>query len=433
MQDPMLTQEENTQLQNQIVDELMAVSQKLCLSYLFLFDTLRRRAVFSDQANKSRLAAKMALDCTSLLNVHSIRRNIAMGIKVQRKARLRAEKQSDHGCNSMPDLGRETLLEELEMDALPTRPQSPLVLLVTAPVASVLTQHKEKVMISPPEDLQRCDLDYLNVIFHMCNYSESDDEDNDEEKKMLPQERQEEREKRRMGKIETLRRTKQQFITGLWNKQVVQMKKDNEEPSDGELQNRLKRIWATLSLPETHRMDMAIKYSSNGHRNQLVEATAAWEKCCSSGPAEGGLACYKGVYWDRINESRERNELNSNISLLERKLSKILDQITERFHDTVTFKGRPYGQKMRWDRIEMLYWLQQDRRVHTLKKVVEGRHFPARLCPLDPNLRQYPATHPTPMKLTASVNDSIQPPEPLNPSDLSLSCVSLLSFISDNK
>ena len=50
----------------------------------------------------------------------------------------------------MPDLQRETLLEELELEALPTRPQSPLVLLATGPCSNI-----EKP-IDPAHDLRRC-------------------------------------------------------------------------------------------------------------------------------------------------------------------------------------------------------------------------------------------------------------------------------------
>uniref|UniRef100_A0A4W5N2Y9 Uncharacterized protein n=1 Tax=Hucho hucho TaxID=62062 RepID=A0A4W5N2Y9_9TELE len=53
------------------------------------------------------------------------------------------------GCSSMPDLQRETLLEELEMEALPARPRSPLVLLATGPCSSI-----EKP-VDPAHDLRR--------------------------------------------------------------------------------------------------------------------------------------------------------------------------------------------------------------------------------------------------------------------------------------
>jgi hypothetical protein len=31
------------------------------------------------------------------------------------------------------------------------------------------------------------------------------------------------------------------------------------------------------------------------------------------------------------------------------------------------FQGRPYDQKMRWDRVEMLYWLQEERKQNAIK------------------------------------------------------------------
>ncbi|CAB1346143.1 unnamed protein product [Coregonus sp. 'balchen'] len=156
MDEPTLNQEENRQLQAETCQEVLRICQELYLNYLHLLDRLRRRAVFSDQANRSRLGAQMAIDCTSLLNVHSIRRSVAAGIKATRRARLSAERPraagrdlkgtpaalprkldfsltlqakagcKKSGCSSMPDLQRESLLEELEMEALPSRPQSPL-------------------------------------------------------------------------------------------------------------------------------------------------------------------------------------------------------------------------------------------------------------------------------------------------------------------
>ncbi|XP_072528678.1 uncharacterized protein [Salminus brasiliensis] len=53
------------------------------------------------------------------------------------------------GCNSMPDLQRETLLEELEMASLPARPLSPSVLLSADPCYSL---EKDR---NPSEDLKR--------------------------------------------------------------------------------------------------------------------------------------------------------------------------------------------------------------------------------------------------------------------------------------
>lgn len=42
-----------------------------------------------------------------------------------------------------------------------------------------------------------------------------------------------------------------------------------------QVQSRLERIWTFLCLPDTYRLDMAIKYSSHARRDQLEEASGA--------------------------------------------------------------------------------------------------------------------------------------------------------------
>ncbi|XP_055795162.1 LOW QUALITY PROTEIN: coiled-coil domain-containing protein 87 [Salvelinus fontinalis] len=813
MDEPTLNQEENMQLQAETCQEVLRICQELYLNYLHLLDRLRRRAVFSDQANRSRLGAQMSIDCTSLLNVHSIRRSVAAGIKVTRRARLSAERpraagrdlegamethtalpckldfgltlqtkagckksgairqgknpmerdlremtekmgdmdleqvydlmpchlelitnkdaaraslanvsQSDEkpsmyyhgytrlkGCSSMPDLQRETLLEELEMEALPARPQSPLVLLATGPcsriekpidpahdlrrllqdrvivdqavtdsdtdlpplikalawrsstklqqlthtlqkqeeegekreryrvpveepehpqgaVENVALSHgslartaaarvsdrvlrdtinihtyppvynyltkelelssvqwldrnlfageeikevykelskskstqylnfDEDPMIEPaltnirwslkkknhqrfinpqlkrqntnamshrkrteipadhkkPEDqnsraytawlqwwktdlsvedylryITNQDSDYLWAAFHLYDSGDSDDEE--DERRRLLQLRRDERKKRRRQKMEALKGQKQEYVTGVWNVNTVllgglwkepHLEEEEESPDEeitspkqkaykrtvsvgskeasqggvmgegDQVQSRLERIWTLLCLPDTYRLDMAIKYSSHARRDQLEEAMAAWARAArliqqresllarlelferdASDPNRFFLQGYRGTSLARMNESKHRSKLNSQICSLEKVLSKILHHITDSFHDTVTYKGRPYREKMRWDRIEMLYWLQQERRVQALERVVEGRgSLPTRLPPLNPKLRLYPGTHPTPQGHTPTLSQRPHPhTQPLqpNPAELSVSSISL--------
>ncbi|KAI4881614.1 hypothetical protein NFI96_026824, partial [Prochilodus magdalenae] len=96
---------------------------------------------------------------------------------------------------------------------------------------------------------------------------------------------------------------------------------------------------------------------------------------------------YRGTSAARMEEARYREKLESQISALDKVLSKTIQHISMDFKDTVTYKGRPYREKMRWDRIEMLYWLQQERRVEMLEKLVEARRsLPARLPPLDTHI-----------------------------------------------
>lgn len=49
---------------------------------------------------------------------------------------------------------------------------------------------------------------------------------------------------------------------------------------------------------------------------------------------------------------------------------------------------------MRWDRIEMLYWLQQERRVQSLERFALGETaLPGRLPPLNHNQELYSFNH----------------------------------------
>ncbi|XP_067111138.1 coiled-coil domain-containing protein 87 [Osmerus mordax] len=789
--DPTLTQEENKQLYSQTIGEVLRICEQLYLNYLHLLHTLRRRAVFTDQANRSRLGAQMAMDCTNILNVYSIRRNIAAGIKATRTARSRSsddcslkgvpktnghlspqansgcknqilldrdireitEKMGDldlewvyelmpynlevisrkvedlsvkspvtsetnvepdedgniyyryytrlKGCSSMPDLQRETLLEELEMEALPARSQSPLVLIDSGPSCSSdkpfnpkddlrrLYQHSlvDETATDPEADLpplikalpwscsaklqmlqktlqrlkrsrapqqkppppqttvvdvahpqnqgalaltatarvshrvlpetiniqmyppvyndltgelklcsvrwmdcnlfageeikevyrelsksistqylnfdedpmiehflantkyspkrknqerfinpelkmqttqcmsqrKRCDgpvdhkkptdinsraynawlqwwktnltledylqyiskqdSDYLGVVFHLYDSDDADDEE--DEKRRLLQLQQKEVERRRREKIEALKRTKQEYVAGVWNVNAVMLgglwkepvMEDEEvsldeetshnpkqgsqkghkpaartgtngdRPTDSEeqLQRRLERIWAAVSLPNAQRLDMAIKYSSHNHRNRLEEATAAWECVArliqqresllarlelfereASDPNRFFQPGYKGASVARMEESKHRDKLHGQLTSLEKLLSKTIHHISDCFNDTVSYKGRPYCEKMRWDRIEMLYWLQQEKRVCTLDRVVEGRvSVPARLPPLGPILQLNSGTHPTPMGHTPTSSQSTHLAPLTDPNELRVTCIRL--------
>ncbi|XP_071373215.1 coiled-coil domain-containing protein 87 [Centroberyx affinis] len=775
--DPTLTPAENRELRSRMAGEVLRLCQQLYLSYLPLLDTLRRRAVFSQEVNRSRLGARLARDCTSQLNIHSIRRTIAARIKARRRTELKAEwcsevnslkgevtlqtkalnrktdspnttldraiqehvasptrisSRSDKdlqiwhrhysrlkGCNSMPDLQRETLMHELETEPLPPKRPSPVVLLrhtesdsthdtpldpaedlhrlvqdrlleavidpeadsdpllsamswnassnlqrlqerlqkleeeeerrkarrrvllpepepflqedvvtVTLPLprsppqiqALPRAEHRTpyqgrtqtgvkgqpRVMVArlaapriprpvlpetidicmhPPvynhlndeispstvkwldrnisegEEIKevylelsktishqylqfdedplfepaltdsktRCSMrnqekllnpelkalhplshrysgfnnqakrkrcaistdhkkpedqsahactagksnlsfedylqyisnqetDYLSTIFHLYNSSDSDNEE-DEKMKQL-QQRREEKLKRRREKMEALKRKKQEYVTGMWNVNSVLLgglwkdptlegrNAEEESPEEGDssgpvegeqIQSRLERIWTVLCLPEAHRVDMAIKYSSHTYRNQLEEATAAWECAAyliqqrerlmarlelfeteASDPSRFFQRGYKGSSAARMEESRKRSELDSQISSLEKRLSKIINDIAQRFHDTVSYKGRPYGDKMRCDRSEMLYWLQQERRVQNLEKTVKGRvSLSPRLPPLQPRHRD--GSLPSPSLCT---QQQITAPNELNICGISLQATS---------
>ncbi|XP_072528697.1 coiled-coil domain-containing protein 87 isoform X3 [Salminus brasiliensis] len=267
--------------------------------------------------------------------------------------------------------------------------------------------------------------DYLSVLFHLYDSSDEEEEEEDE-KKMI------EREKirRQQERIDALKRQKEAYQPGFWNVNTVLMGglwkrpvPDEVEETDKEVQHvgpedyvvpvagpeegkqiqaKLERIWTILCLPETQRLDMAIKYSTRAHRDELGEVTAAWEQAAqliqqrecllsqlekfemvASDPSRFFQHGHRGSSAARMTEATHREKLECQIAAVDKVLSKTIHHISVTYNDTVTYKGRPYREKMRWDRTEMLYWLQQERRVQALKKLVGGRaSLCARLPPL---------------------------------------------------
>ncbi|KAJ8392363.1 hypothetical protein AAFF_G00077270 [Aldrovandia affinis] len=280
------------------------------------------------------------------------------------------------------------------------------------------------------------ELDYLGVVFHLYD---SDDEEN-EKKSALPL--QQESGKKRRQKTDALRSKKQEFVRGVWNVHSVMLgglgkepvldeddSPNEDTPSNSkqewrgggrseqgqeqhslqadasgadQLQMRLEKIWSVLCFPDGLRQDMALKYSSDAYRDHINEAIVEWERIGqliqqretvlsqleqfekdASDPNRFFQHGYGGSSMARMDEARSREKLNSRISALEKVLRKAIQEIKGRFHDTVTYRGRPYEEKMRWDRTEMLYWLQQERRVQAIEKVVAiAGASPARLPPL---------------------------------------------------
>ncbi|XP_016141384.1 coiled-coil domain-containing protein 87-like [Sinocyclocheilus grahami] len=281
------------------------------------------------------------------------------------------------------------------------------------------------------------DSDYLSVLFHL--YDSDDDEEAERHK--LAQLQQDERRRRQQERISSLRRQKQECVPGFWNINTIEMGGLGREPEldeknpeeeiqdasegdegegagllDGEqMQVRLERVWNALLLPEGQRLDMAIKYSSHEYRNHLQEAIAAWEQAArliqkrelllskledfereASDPNRFFQRGYHGSSIARMEEASQREKLNSQISVVDQELSKTMGHITTRFNDNISYKGRPYREKMRWDRTEMLYWLQQERRVQSLEMFVDGRMaLPVRLPPLSQSQELHSDNHQT--------------------------------------
>ncbi|XP_004463693.2 coiled-coil domain-containing protein 87 [Dasypus novemcinctus] len=161
------------------------------------------------------------------------------------------------------------------------------------------------------------------------------------------------------------------------------------------LQTRLERLWSVLEVPDKDRLDMAIKYSSNARLGQLPSLVSAWEHALQ--PIQlreillGRLEWFErqasdpnrffqrtGVCLSRLLEENQiRSHLYRKLSQVEASLVSLLEEIELIFEDPVTFKGRRYLDKMKCDKVEMLYWLQQRRRVRHMVPAQKTSHSSA--------------------------------------------------------
>ncbi|PAA69407.1 hypothetical protein BOX15_Mlig026599g1 [Macrostomum lignano] len=143
-------------------------------------------------------------------------------------------------------------------------------------------------------------------------------------------------------------------------------------------QERLEAIWSALQFPDRLRLDMVIKYSK---LPDLEAALAQWEltvaailrresilaeleafERAASDPARFRARGHRGSSQARLEESAKREELLARLSGADEAVKAPLEVLETRHGDVATFRGRPYSDKMRWDKIEMLYWLQEERR-----------------------------------------------------------------------
>ncbi|XP_068133095.1 coiled-coil domain-containing protein 87 isoform X2 [Hyperolius riggenbachi] len=271
------------------------------------------------------------------------------------------------------------------------------------------------------------DMDYLKVVYHLYN-SDSEDE---EKAHIALLKKQEEQKRQRKKKIADLRAEKQNYKPGMWNVNSVMLgglgsdppiqdaEWEIEEPQDAssqvlsvlqkdiagssaDLQKKINAIWNALHVPEGQRLDMAIKYSSNEYRDRMPEAIHMWEQAVkliqrrekmmaelevfereASDPNRFFQRGYSGTSFARMEESKQRKKLHKQIADVENPISKILQAIKRIFNDTVSYKGRPYAEKIKWDKTEMLYWLQQDRRKFVLEMDIKTDSTALRLDPVN--------------------------------------------------
>ncbi|XP_077185176.1 coiled-coil domain-containing protein 87 [Paroedura picta] len=256
------------------------------------------------------------------------------------------------------------------------------------------------------------DSDYLQVIFHLYDYDKEEQmqEKEQEEHPVLDEseiKKQEAVKREERKKAAALQSKKEEYQSGEWNFNTILMEGlgtfigyEHKTEELKVFQRRLERLWTVLHFTEQERLDMAIKYSSKKYYLLLPNMLRSWEiaaQCIqdrelllselesfeqsASDPNRFFNRATRSVVL-RMKESRIRNHLYSELSRYDSELCVILNHIKETFKDIVTFKGRPYMEKMEWDIVEMLYWLQQERRASNMKKVVQRGKEHWKLTPL---------------------------------------------------
>jgi hypothetical protein len=77
----------------------------------------------------------------------------------------------------------------------------------------------------------------------------------------------------------------------------------------------------------------------------------------------------------RLEEAVKRESLYKIIDNLQLKLEPLLKNIEKIFGDIVTYNGRPYLEKMKYDRVEMLHYLTEERRIKYFKYEIRSKQL----------------------------------------------------------
>lgn len=176
-----------------------------------------------------------------------------------------------------------------------------------------------------------------------------------------------------------------EFVPGEWNwNPLIEESLAPGKSRILNLQQRLEKLWIVLEVPDQSRLDMVIKYSSNARLRQLPTLIRAWERALKPIQTRelllGRLEWFErqasdpNRFFQRpdlllsrlLEENVIRSQLHKKLSLIEPPLASFLEKIELVFGEPVTFKGRRYLEKMKQDKVEILYWLQQQRRVRNL-------------------------------------------------------------------
>uniref|UniRef100_A0A1I8FPY2 Troponin T n=1 Tax=Macrostomum lignano TaxID=282301 RepID=A0A1I8FPY2_9PLAT len=119
-------------------------------------------------------------------------------------------------------------------------------------------------------------------------------------------------------------------------------------------------IWSALQFPDRLRLDMVIKYSK---LPDLEAALAQWELTVAAILRRESILAELEAFERAASDParfRARGHRGSSQARLEESAKR--EGNCWRGCSGADEAGRPYSDKMRWDKIEMLYWLQEERR-----------------------------------------------------------------------
>nr|CAB3228753.1 coiled-coil domain-containing protein 87-like [Phallusia mammillata] len=169
------------------------------------------------------------------------------------------------------------------------------------------------------------------------------------------------------------------------DKSTVATSEGQSQPPQQPLQSRLETVWKKLRMSGGQKLDAALKYSSDQYLPLLEASVTAWERVTelilkrektlhdletferdASDPTRFFQRGSRGSSSTRLREAKSRSRLYQRLEGYEKIISGMLQSVHAQFNDVITFGGRAYQDKMAWDKIEMLYWLQQERRCQML-------------------------------------------------------------------
>lgn len=152
------------------------------------------------------------------------------------------------------------------------------------------------------------------------------------------------------------------------------------------IQERLEIVWQKLKMPDSQKLNFALKYSTDKYINKLHDIVRSWERVTdlilqrekqmtnleifekeASDPNRFFDRGHRGSSVVRLNEAKVRANLYRKLENVEETIKSCLLSLRSRYSDVVTYSGRSYLEKMGWDKIEMLYYLQQERRSTMLR------------------------------------------------------------------